>query len=275
MRRRFRLELAAWPKSRRTLYPDIEPFDSGMLDVSPLHRIYYEQCGNPHGKPVVFLHGGPGAGCNAKIAALLRSAALPHRAVRPARLRALDAARGADRQHDLGSGRRHRSAARASRHRALAGVRRLVGLDARARLRARRIPSASPSSCCAAFSCCAAGSSSGSTRRAATRCSRTRGKNTLQPIPEVERGDLMSAYYRRLTERRPGDALAAARAWSIWEGATSFLLQDAALHRVERRGRVRARVRAHRVPLLREWRILRARRSAAAQRRTHPRAFPR
>src|SRR5215470_15870112 len=52
--------------SRRTLYPDIEPYDSDMLQVSPLHRIYYEQCGNPRGKPVVFLHGGPGAGCNAK-----------------------------------------------------------------------------------------------------------------------------------------------------------------------------------------------------------------
>ncbi len=38
----------------------------GFLQVSPLHRVYYEQCGNPRGKPVVFLHGGPGAGCNAK-----------------------------------------------------------------------------------------------------------------------------------------------------------------------------------------------------------------
>ena len=47
----------------RKLYPDIKPYDSGMLDVSPLHRIYYEQSGNPRGKPVVFLHGGPG-GCH-------------------------------------------------------------------------------------------------------------------------------------------------------------------------------------------------------------------
>jgi proline iminopeptidase len=53
-------------EARRTLYPDIEPFDSGFLEVSPLHSIYYEECGNPRGKPVVFLHGGPGAGCNAK-----------------------------------------------------------------------------------------------------------------------------------------------------------------------------------------------------------------
>ncbi|WP_346950076.1 prolyl aminopeptidase, partial [Dyella sp.] len=49
---------------RRQLYPEIEPFDSGMLKVSELHTLYYEQCGNPNGKPVVFLHGGPGGGIN-------------------------------------------------------------------------------------------------------------------------------------------------------------------------------------------------------------------
>ena len=46
----------------RTLYPEIEPFDRGHLSVSAVHQLYYEQCGNPNGKPVVFLHGGPGAG---------------------------------------------------------------------------------------------------------------------------------------------------------------------------------------------------------------------
>ena len=46
----------------RTLYPEIEPFDTGRLKVSPVHELYYEQCGNPEGKPVIFLHGGPGAG---------------------------------------------------------------------------------------------------------------------------------------------------------------------------------------------------------------------
>ncbi len=46
----------------RTLYPEIEPYDSGHLEVSAVHKLYYEQCGNPKGKPVVFLHGGPGAG---------------------------------------------------------------------------------------------------------------------------------------------------------------------------------------------------------------------
>jgi len=46
----------------RTLYDPIEPYDQGHLRVSDIHQLYYEQCGNPQGKPVVFLHGGPGAG---------------------------------------------------------------------------------------------------------------------------------------------------------------------------------------------------------------------
>ena len=49
---------------RRTLYPAIEPYNSGMLRVSGVHEIYYEECGNPNGKPALFVHGGPGAGCD-------------------------------------------------------------------------------------------------------------------------------------------------------------------------------------------------------------------
>jgi len=50
------------PQQRRTLYPEIEPYKTGMLDVGDGHRLYWELCGNPEGKPVVFLHGGPGGG---------------------------------------------------------------------------------------------------------------------------------------------------------------------------------------------------------------------
>ena len=48
--------------NRRTLYPPIEPYETGMLDVGDAHSLYWELCGNPDGKPVVFLHGGPGGG---------------------------------------------------------------------------------------------------------------------------------------------------------------------------------------------------------------------
>ena len=48
-------------RKRQILYPAIEPFDSGFIKDG-IHEIYYEQCGNPIGKPAVFLHGGPGGG---------------------------------------------------------------------------------------------------------------------------------------------------------------------------------------------------------------------
>ncbi len=44
-------------------FPPIEPYESGMMDVGDGHRIYWECCGNPDGKPALFLHGGPGSGC--------------------------------------------------------------------------------------------------------------------------------------------------------------------------------------------------------------------
>lgn len=49
-------------KNRFNLFPKIEPYEKGYLKVSDLHTIYYEEVGNPKGKPILFLHGGPGAG---------------------------------------------------------------------------------------------------------------------------------------------------------------------------------------------------------------------
>ena len=46
------------------MYPPIEPFRKGMLEVSKVHTLYFEECGNPSGKPVIFVHGGPGGGTN-------------------------------------------------------------------------------------------------------------------------------------------------------------------------------------------------------------------
>ena len=47
---------------RRALYPSLEPYKTGLLQVSALHTLYYEECGTPQGKPVIVLHGGPGSG---------------------------------------------------------------------------------------------------------------------------------------------------------------------------------------------------------------------
>ena len=49
----------------RDLYPAVEPYASGYLEVDEIHALYWEECGNPAGIPVVFLHGGPGGGCSA------------------------------------------------------------------------------------------------------------------------------------------------------------------------------------------------------------------
>jgi proline iminopeptidase len=47
-------------------FPPIEPYDSGMLDTGDGHQVYWECCGNPAGKPALYLHGGPGSGCSAR-----------------------------------------------------------------------------------------------------------------------------------------------------------------------------------------------------------------
>ena len=52
-------------KPRRELFPERKPYRSGFLKVSKLHTIHFEECGNPRGKPVLIVHGGPGGGCNA------------------------------------------------------------------------------------------------------------------------------------------------------------------------------------------------------------------
>ena len=49
---------------RRELYPEIEPFASGWMETDGVHEIYYEECGNPQGRPVLVLHGGPGGAVN-------------------------------------------------------------------------------------------------------------------------------------------------------------------------------------------------------------------
>ena len=122
---------------RRTLYPELDPYEIGRLAVGDGHELYWEQNGRPDGRPVVFLHGGPGRRRPARPATLPRPHGLPDRPLRPARLRPKHAVRVARGEHDLGPRRRHRAAPRAARDRPLAGLRRLVGL-ARSRSRTPR-----------------------------------------------------------------------------------------------------------------------------------------
>ena len=51
---------------RRQFYPELQPYQTGMLPVSDGHSIYFEESGNPEGKPAIYIHGGPGGGSNSQ-----------------------------------------------------------------------------------------------------------------------------------------------------------------------------------------------------------------
>ena len=210
----------------RTLYPEIEPYESGMLAVSPLHTIYYEQCGNPQGKPVVFLHGGPGAGCNAKSRRFFDpqhyrivlfdqrgcGRSTPHAELTDNTtwhlvqdIEALRAHLGIERWQVFGGSWGSTLAlAYAEKH-----PQRVTELVLRGIFMLRRweLEWFYQKGCDAIFP--------------------DAWEGYLAAIPAVERADLMGAYYRRLTSPDAAVRVAAAKAWSIWEGGTSFLQPSA------------------------------------------------
>jgi proline iminopeptidase len=219
---------AKLPTVTRSPYPELEPYDSGKLRVSPLHEIYYEQCGNPRGKPVVFLHGGPGGGIEPR----------HRRFFDPATYRiVLFDQRGCGRSTPFAS-----LVDNTTWH-LVADIEAL-----REHLRIERWQ--------------VFGGSWGSTLALAyAQKHRERvtemvlrgiftfapdeadwfylhGTNVLFPdaydaferaIPEAERGDLVAAYHRRLTSDDPVVRRAAARAWSIWECRVATLRPDEGL----------------------------------------------
>ena len=209
----------------RSLYPEIEPFDSGFLPVSSLHTLYYEQSGNPNGKPVVFLHGGPGGGTNAKCRRFFDPAvyrivlfdqrgcgkSTPHAELTDNTTWDLVADIERVREH-LGIGRWQVFGGSWGSTLALAyaqthpdKVSELV-LRGIFMLRRWELEWFYQKGCDALYP--------------------DAWETYLDAIPEVERGDLMSAYHRRLTSPDAKTRTDAARAWSVWEGATSFLWQD-------------------------------------------------
>ena len=118
------------------LYPPIEPYRTGMLKVSDVHELYFEESGNPKGKPVVFLHGGPGGGTDPKLRRFFHPDKYRIVRLRPARLRQVARRTRASRRTRRGtSSPTSRSCARTSaidRWQVFGGS---LGLDARARLR--------------------------------------------------------------------------------------------------------------------------------------------
>ncbi|MCA3555358.1 prolyl aminopeptidase [Aestuariivirga sp.] len=210
---------------RLTFYPDLQPFNRGRLRVSKLHEIYFEECGNPGGKPAVVLHGGPGGG----ISPFLRQSHDP----KAYRIILFD-------QRGCGQSTPHAELAENTTWDLVADMEKL-----RQHLKIGRWQ--------------VVGGSWGSTLALAyaeTHPERvteliTRGIFTLRrseirwfyqegadqlfpdlwegfiaPIPPEERHDLLFAYHSRLTGSDKAQQIACARAWSQWEGATLSLLPD-------------------------------------------------
>jgi proline iminopeptidase len=209
----------------RELYPEIEPFDSGMLEVDARHRLYYEQCGNPQGKPVVMLHGGPGAGCSARM----------RRFHDPARYRiVLFDQRGAGRSTphaDLVDNTTWDLVADIERLREKLGIERWQVFGgswgstlalAYAEAHPRRVTEL----VLRGIFMLRRWELLWFYQEGANRLYPDAWEHYLEAIPEVERGDLISAYNRRLTSHDEATRLSAARAWSVWEASTSLLQPD-------------------------------------------------
>jgi proline iminopeptidase len=210
---------------RRTLYPEIQPYRTGRLRVTGPHELYFEESGNPRGKPVVFLHGGPGGGTEAKM----------RRYFDPERYRiVLFDQRGCGKSTPFAS---------LEENTTWHSVEDIESLRRELRIERWQV----------------FGGSWGSTLALAyaeTHPERVtelvlRGIFLLRPeeihwfyqegtswifpdfwrefiehIPAAERGDLLSAYYARLTSPDLTVQRAAAKIWSVWEGRTSRLIPD-------------------------------------------------
>jgi proline iminopeptidase len=206
-------------------YPAIEPYRTGFLKVSDRHTIYFEESGNPNGKPAVFFHGGPGGGSDPKQRTFFNP--------REYRIVLFDQ-RGCGKSTPyacLDENTTWDLVADAEKLREHLGIDRWLVF----------------------------GGSWGSTLALAYAQSHPnrvtemvlrgifllrkqdidwfyqRGASAIYPdawepyeaaIPPEERKDYLDAYYRRLTSPDKATQLAAARAWSVWEGSTSKLYPD-------------------------------------------------
>lgn len=214
--------IASDPTRRTDIYPPIEPYAQGWLDLAPPHRMYWEESGNPAGIPVVFLHGGPGAGASAAHRRFFDPAAF--------RIVVFDQ-RGAGRSHPHGSIADNTTAHLVADIETLRMAR---GIDA----------------------WIVFGGSWGSTlalayaqaHPTAVRALVLRGiflsrkleldwflygmrhvfpeawRDFAGFLPPEERDDLLLGYHRRLIDPDPSIHLPAARAWSAFEGQCSTLL---------------------------------------------------
>ncbi len=210
------------------LYPPIEPYASGMLDVGDGHSIYYEQVGTPGAKPAVFLHGGPGAGCS------------------PDHRRLFDPARydlllfdqrgcGRSAPHaELDANTTWHLVADIERLRAMAGVEAWLVFGGSwgstlALAYAETHPERVSELVLRGVYTATRAEIQWYYQWGVSQMFPDKWERFVAPIPEGERGDMVAAYNRRLTGTDPAAQIEAAKAWSLWEGETITLLPSAAL----------------------------------------------
>ncbi|HEU4704467.1 MAG TPA: prolyl aminopeptidase [Sphingomicrobium sp.] len=212
-------------RERRTLYPLVEPYRSGHLDVGDGHRLYWELCGNPAGKPAVFLHGGPGSGISVR-----------HRGqFDPERYNVLlFDQRGAGRSTPhagLESNTTWHLVEDLERLRAMVGVERWMVFGGSwgstlSLAYAETYPERVTELVLRGIFLFGQSELDWLYRYGASELFPEGWNDFVSPIPEEERGDLIEAYRKRLTSDDHSVRLAAAKAWSRWEGLTVTLLPD-------------------------------------------------
>ena len=208
--------------ARRKCYPPIEPYRSGWLRVSPVHEIYWEECGNPRGKPAVFVHGGPGAGAGESSRCFFD----------PGRYRIVvfdQRGSGRSRPHaSLEDNTTWHLVADMERLRRFLGIERWLVFGGSwgstlALAYAQKHPSRVTELVLRGIFMLRKWEIDWFYQEGAGALFPDRWEDYVAPIPRRERGDLVGAYYRRLTSPNRATRLRAARAWSIWEAATSYL----------------------------------------------------
>jgi len=208
-----------------SLYDAIEPYETVRLRVSPVHELYYEQCGNPEGQPVVFLHGGPGGGVIPDYRRFFNPAVY--------RIVLFD-------QRGSGQSTPHACLDENTTWDLVADIERLrehVGIDrwmvfggswgsTLSLAYAETHPDRTETLVLRGIFLCRPSEIRWFYQEGASQIFPDVWEEFLRPIPENERQDMLRAYHRRLTSEAESVRLDAARAWSVWEGSTSKLFPD-------------------------------------------------
>ena len=220
--------LSPGPEGIRTLYPPVEPYECGMLDVGDGHQVYWEVSGNPDGKPAVFLHGGPGGGTYPQHRQLFD----------PERYRiVLFDQRGCGRStpnarleanttwHLVADMEKLRQMLEIEKWLVLGGSwGSTLGL-AYAETHTERVSEL----ILRGIFTLRAGEIHWYYQHGASLLFPDKWERFVELIPPEERGNLLEAYHKRLTGNDRQAQIEAARAWSLWEGETITLLPDQSL----------------------------------------------